>query len=236
MAKIFFIDEVDSTNEYLKKADFSDFTVVVAKRQTAGKGSKGRSFSSNYGGLYMTIGLYPDKDLVRFLTPLASVAVKRAVKTVLNKDCQIKWVNDLVYKNNGIKKVCGILTESVTVGDRIKTLVGIGLNVYDDNKSFDGVKIAGFLQNGKVDYSVIEELAAMITSEFASLCKDIEAGMKEYASSSCLIGEEVAYYKNNGEKTRCAVKGISPEGGLIIEHEGNAEVVFDGEIKWTKLS
>ena len=151
MPKIFFLDEVDSTNEYLKDADFSDFTAVVACRQTAGKGSRGRSFVSNYGGLYMSVGVYPDKDLVRLLTPLAAVAVKRAVKTVFDIDCQIKWVNDLVYKTDKLRKVCGILTESVTVGDRIKTVVGIGLNVFDDGRNFDGVKVAGFLQKGKID-------------------------------------------------------------------------------------
>ena len=98
------------------------------------------------------------------------------------------------------------------------------------------MKIAGFLQKGKIDYSVIEELASVITSEFSDLCKNVVSGMEEYASSSCLVGEEVTYYKNSGEKIKCLVKGISPEGGLITERDGKTEVVFDGEIKWTKLS
>lgn len=236
MPKIFFLDEVDSTNEYLKNADFSEFTAVVARRQTAGKGSRGRSFVSNYGGLYMSIGVYPDKNIVRFLTPLAAVAVKRAVKNTLNIECKIKWVNDLVYKTDKLRKVCGILTESVTVGDRIKTVIGIGLNVFDDGRNFDGVKVAGFLQKGKIDYSIIEEIAQVIVSEFVALCSDVTTGMEEYAASSCLKGERVTYYRNDGDVVKGVVKGIDIDGGLIIEHDGQEEVVFDGEIKWTKLS
>ena len=52
--KIIRLDEVDSTNEFLKRENIRGDAVAVAKRQTGGRGTKGRSFSSESGGLYVS--------------------------------------------------------------------------------------------------------------------------------------------------------------------------------------
>ena len=104
-------DTVDSTNNVCKAlaAQGLDSTAVIARAQTAGKGRLGRSFQSPEGGLYLS-ALWQDCPAGQLLTvtPLAAVAVCRAVESLCDTDCGIKWCNDVVLHG---KKLCGILTE-----------------------------------------------------------------------------------------------------------------------------
>ena len=110
-----YLDEIDSTNSYLKVLAASgapEGTVIIANRQSAGRGRLGRSFfSPEEKGIYMSILLRPSIELDRavLITSMAAVAVARAMETVKGITAQIKWVND-VFINK--KKVCGILTEA----------------------------------------------------------------------------------------------------------------------------
>ena len=130
-------DEVDSTNNVCKTlaAQGADDTAVIARRQTAGKGRLGRSFRSPEGGLYLSV-LWrgcPAEQLLT-VTPLAAVAVCRAIEQTCGAVCGIKWCNDVVL--NG-KKLCGILTESSLRpdGGAEWLVVGIGVNVGADGLS-----------------------------------------------------------------------------------------------------
>lgn len=101
--KIIHLNSVDSTNAYIK--DFArkgadEGTVVVANKQTLGRGRLGRSFLSPEGGLYMSVLLRPETSAFDSLTvtAAAAVAVARAIDSLCNKKCGIKWVND-IYLN-----------------------------------------------------------------------------------------------------------------------------------------
>ena len=140
-SEIILLDEIDSTNNFLKqKAESGEKsgTVIIAKRQTGGKGRLGRSFFSPQGGMYLSILLRPqisaEKSL--FITTAAAVAVCRAIEKVSNKKSGIKWVNDVFIDN---KKVCGILTEAsldFETGGLYYAVVGIGVNLYYPKNSF----------------------------------------------------------------------------------------------------
>lgn len=132
--KIIRFEEIDSTNDYVKsllrsgKTDGEDL-VVTAKKQTGGRGTKGRSFVSEEGGVYLT-RLYFYRDFPAsdaFLVMAgASVAVCRTLEK-FGLTATIKWPND-VYVND--KKICGILIENTFSGATISSsVVGIGLNV-----------------------------------------------------------------------------------------------------------
>ena len=108
-------DTVTSTNDVVKQAAWNDRPIVViANRQTGGRGRLGRKFESPGGtGIYISIGIKPDFSIAHspFVTMAAAVAVCRAVKKVCGLETDIKWVNDVYYNR---KKVCGILTEAQT--------------------------------------------------------------------------------------------------------------------------
>ncbi|MBR0210062.1 MAG: biotin--[Firmicutes bacterium] len=102
-----------------------------AKRQTGGRGRMGRSFASPEGGLYLsylTDRLAPGASVLA-LTPAAALAVRRAILRTYGLSCGIKYPNDLLLEN---RKVCGILCESVSCGDRFCVVVGTGINVCSD--------------------------------------------------------------------------------------------------------
>ena len=128
-------DEIDSTNSAAKEmgtAGAAHGTVIIAEKQTMGRGRLGRTFVSPSGtGLYMSIIIRPEINLedAGFITSTAAVSVAEAVEKLIDREVQIKWVNDL-YMNE--RKICGILTEA-SLGLEMKSLdmavIGIGINV-----------------------------------------------------------------------------------------------------------
>ena len=129
-AKRLHFDTLPSTQDYAKekRPDGVDL-VVTAVCQTGGKGTKGRSFSSQKGGVYLSkLTFYEDLSVKSAFKIMISGAV--AVCETLRfygLEPLIKWPND-IWVND--KKICGILIENVFSGDRVRSsVVGIGLNV-----------------------------------------------------------------------------------------------------------
>lgn len=119
-----------STQEYCKeKRKAGEDLLVVADFQTGGKGTKGRSFSSERGGVYLSkLTFYKDllaKDAFQIMAG-AAVAVCETIRAFGGSPL-IKWPNDVFVQD---KKIAGILIENVFEGNRISSsIVGIGLNV-----------------------------------------------------------------------------------------------------------
>lgn len=130
--KIIELDEIDSTNEYCKRLNFDEDVIVVAERQSAGKGTKGRSFSSGEGGLYISLMRKMENfDYSNTFSIMinACVAVCETVRH-FGLNPTVKWANDVLV---GGKKICGTLIENRLGADGICTsIVGIGLNVNND--------------------------------------------------------------------------------------------------------
>ncbi|MBR6970076.1 MAG: biotin--[Firmicutes bacterium] len=133
MENVFRFQVLDSTNTKaisIAKEGLSE-AVVIAKRQTGGRGRMGRSFASPEGGLYLsylTDRLAPGASVLA-LTPAAALAARRAILRTFDLSCGIKYPNDLLLES---RKVCGILCESVSCGDRFSVVVGAGINVCSD--------------------------------------------------------------------------------------------------------
>ncbi len=124
--------EVDSTNEFFKKnyKSFHDGAIVVAIKQTAGKGRLGRSWYSPEGGLWYSVLFKPKIHVnLHAYTKIFSIAIIEVLSKLRIK-AYIKWPNDIYYND---KKLCGILAESISVNDRVVAIViGIGMNVNND--------------------------------------------------------------------------------------------------------
>ena len=127
-------DSVESTNDLAMslaaKKGITAGTVLVADRQTRGKGRIGRRWESPGGtNIYMSLVIRPElapRD-VTMLTVLAAVAGARTIQETGNIPVTIKWPNDLVISD---KKLGGILTEVRADPDRINlAVIGIGINV-----------------------------------------------------------------------------------------------------------
>ncbi|MGB9722178.1 MAG: biotin--[acetyl-CoA-carboxylase] ligase, partial [bacterium] len=121
-SKLYYLDEVDSTNEYAKNLlnDAKDGTVVLADIQTNGKGRLDRQWYSPEGGLYLSVILFTEKPLL--IPILAGVAICETFNNNYDILPGIKWPNDILL--NG-KKIGGVLVETVDTA----VIVGIGINL-----------------------------------------------------------------------------------------------------------
>ena len=126
------VKETTSTNssavEIATREGLKNF-VLVADHQTEGRGQFGRKWLSQPGeNLLFSIYFEPDikPSQASKLTQIACHAVVEAL-TLYKIECEIKKPNDVLV---GSKKICGILTESSSRGEKLEyVVVGIGLNV-----------------------------------------------------------------------------------------------------------
>ena len=131
-----FYDEINSTHIYAKENidNLNDGTVILADKQTAGKGTKGRKWYTGAGlNIAMTIILKPNCDLDKISTLTVDTAeiVRKTIKELYNYELTIKKPNDLMI--NG-KKIAGILTESNSIGNKLNYIIlSMGFNVNEDN-------------------------------------------------------------------------------------------------------
>lgn len=129
------LTEVGSTNTVameLAANGAPNGTVVVAERQTAGKGRLGRHWISPNGNLYFSVILRPEIPLrsAPAITLMGAVAVATAIRQATALPAAIKWPNDIQLAG---KKVCGLLTELSAGQDGIRHVVlGIGIDVNMD--------------------------------------------------------------------------------------------------------
>jgi len=120
------LPEIDSTNtEFMRRAraGHTEPTLLVAERQTAGRGRLGRPWQSAAGdSLTFSLGLpFSPKDWSGL-----SLAVGLAVAESLHPDIGLKWPNDLWWQD---RKLGGILIEAATTGGRSQVVIGIGINI-----------------------------------------------------------------------------------------------------------
>lgn len=228
--------EIDSTNFELKRqvagGEVKD-RLVVADRQTMGRGRLGRSFESPaQSGIYMSLLLpVEDSDSLLLITSAAAVAVCRAVKSVCNIDSLIKWVNDIFV--NG-KKVCGILAEAVSCCDgKLNVVLGIGINVATDKSRFtDNVRnVAGALYDKLPDNVTRNSLAASVVNEFMDIFVHItdRQYLNDYRQFSMVIGKNIRYRAGDEWYTGKAVD-IDDNGGLVVVTADGTVTLNTGEI------
>ncbi len=133
--KIFHFKEVTSTQEIAKKLaiqGYEEGTIVVAEKQTQGRGRVGREWFSPFGGVWLSIILKPKipPQHAQKITLLVAVAIAKTIRKMYNLDAKIKWPNDVLIGN---RKVCGILVEASGEADRVNYMVvGVGVNINFD--------------------------------------------------------------------------------------------------------
>lgn len=231
---------VDSTNMEVKRRALEGAgagLAVLAERQTAGRGRRGRAFFSPSGtGIYMSILFRPEPEIsqdVVLITTAASVAVCRAIRRILGNEPEIKWVND-VYLDG--RKICGILTEAVSdfESGRIDTVVvGIGINYHLPEEGFPEEIEATAGSVCPTDRRIPRNtLAAAIIQELYELYEGLpdKTYMEDYRRWSNVLGKEVRFTSGTEWEYGTAVD-IDDDGGLIIEKkDGKRQILRTGEI------
>ncbi len=215
-------NSVTSTNtimkERAKKGD-CDYSVLIASKQTAGRGRMGRNFySPQKSGLYMSVTLkLKAGENPLLITTDAAVCAARVLEKMSGKEALIKWVNDIYIDS---RKVCGILTEGV--GEY--AVLGIGINIFPPKGGFpeDIKDKAGAVFEKKLPH-IREYVAINFLREFFSVYQKQERAtmLSEYKTRSMILGREILILNTNEKATAL---DIADDYSLVVKKE-NGETV-----------
>lgn len=221
---IFHYDILPSTNTVAKEKIMSGerFGIVVADKQSAGRGRLGRSFFSE-NGIFMSV-MIPSESFTFSPMLLTSAAAKAVCSAICAEgfDASIKWVND-IYLNG--KKIAGILAEAVNENGKMKGFViGIGINVGMQTFPEDIRDIAGTLPGNsdikaKIFHSVVENFSVVLSqsaSEIVRYCTE----------KSIVLGRKIRYFgAKEGVGTAIA---LDENGGLVVQCENDERITLTG--------
>jgi BirA family biotin operon repressor/biotin-[acetyl-CoA-carboxylase] ligase len=243
---IHFLDEADSTNEVafrLAVNGVSEGTVVIAERQTKGKGRLNRVWQSPpCCNLYTSIILKPQIDpaFAPQITLMTGVAVAEFLSRYRSADITLKWPNDVQI---GGKKVCGILTEMKTSADRCVDfiIVGIGMNINmkkeDFDESFREVSTSLKEEMGK-DVSRLDvtvELYNHFEKWYATwLTEGFNPVREAWLEYSSMVGKHVQLVFHGNIQTGQVI-GIDEYGALLLRDENrNIKKIMAGDASIVK--
>lgn len=238
--RLVYLPETDSTNiqaRRLAENGYPNGTLVVADCQKAGKGRRGRSWSSPPGSsIYMSFLLKPDIPpyCASMITLIAGMAVTQAVKAESGLDAQIKWPNDVVIRG---RKICGILTEMTTELECIHYIVtGIGINV---NQQEFPEEIRDTATSLRIEAGRSINRSALIARSMERFeqyyeqflkTKDLSLLKADYEAMLANMGREVLVLDPAGEY-RGICRGIDEGGQLLVElPDGGQKAVMSGEV------
>ncbi|MCL2841971.1 MAG: biotin--[acetyl-CoA-carboxylase] ligase [Oscillospiraceae bacterium] len=241
--ELIYLDEVDSTNSYLKRmaADGAPHgTVCIADAQTGGRGRQGRGFVSTSGkGLFFSVLLRPDAALTRSITALtafAAVAVCEAISATCSAEPRIKWVNDILA---GDRKLVGILSEMSMEGETGQVdyvVIGAGVNVHYQAEDFpEEIQERATSLDMLTGTSVSRvRLAAAMIDSFAHMyesCRtDAHTYTARYQELSATVGREIRVIRSGDTRPATAI-GMSSDCGLIVRYaDGVEETLHYGEV------
>lgn len=226
--------ELGSTNrELLERAPPKPgaLDVCIAEFQTAGRGRRGRRWSTPLGAGLCLSAAWQFADTppgLSALTLALGVVVRRAVAAVTNVDIALKWPNDLVWDE---RKLGGILLElTAEAQGGCHVVAGIGLNVELPPKL---LRTLSDWPRGAVDLATATgvppsrtALAAALIGELAELFAGYAAqGFQPYRAdwraADFLRGRRVTLDDAGGTVSGTAI-GIQADGALLIETAGGA--------------
>lgn len=212
-------------------------TVIVAERQTAGKGRMGRSWSSpRKVGLYFSLILRPviPPSQAPGLSLIAAVSIAESIRQYPKLNAAIKWPNDVLL--NG-KKVAGVLTELAAELDRVKfVIVGIGINVNHSGKDFPedltNKATSLKLESGeKIDRIRLVQL--VLTNLEKRYHNFVKGGLKSQIGTikeySAILSRRISF-RHNGKATVGLAVDIDDNGMLVVDIGKRKLAISSGEI------
>ena len=239
---LLWFDSIDSTNTRAKELAAQGAphgTVLIADRQTGGRGRRGRSFHSPAGsGIYMSVILRPNcvPSQLMHLTCAAAVAMCDAVEVSCGIRPGIKWTNDLVY---GHRKLAGILTELGLSprGTVDYAIIGIGINCCQEETDFpeDIRSFAGSLHTVTGHPIHREQVAAAMMDALyrmsEELLHNIDGILNRYRADCITLGKDISVVKADGSVRHGTALDIDDAGALIVRFsDGTIEAVNSGEV------
>lgn len=237
---IYFYEETDTTNNRARELALEgapEGTLVVAEKQTAGRGRRGKVWESPLGtGIWMSLVLRPQimPAGASVLTLLCGLATAEAIEVETGLSVGIKWPNDILI--NG-KKAVGILTEMDCEMSQVHFVIpGIGINVNTTSFPPEIADIATslYLECGKTvsRRRLVHKVLERLEEHYETFLRtgSFTAMLEDYRKHCITLGKEV--HVMGREPFFAEALDITPEGELLVRRadNGKEEVVFSGEV------
>lgn len=233
-----YAEELTSTNTFLmdKKSGYNqNGTVVLAEKQTSGKGRKDRVwYSAPDSSLTFSILLTKDRFLENnpsLINFAASLSVAASIENLFQLKTEVKWPNDVLI--NG-KKTSGILIESSSQGNKIERfIIGLGINVnqlsFQGNFNYPPTSIR--IELGRIVDR--EKLLAEILNNFEKHLEKLKKQkldvIADWKARCRMIGEKISIVDDNVEKFGIFYD-IDDEGYLLLKIKDRIEKIHYGDI------
>lgn len=224
-------EEVGSTNAEalrLAEAGTPELTLVTARRQTAGRGRRGKTWASADGNLFVSIVLRPDRPsaVVSQLSFVAALAVGDLLDRLgLRGTIGFKWPNDVLVDS---AKISGILLE----GGPGYVVAGIGLNLahHPDDTPYPATSIAD--KGGMIG---IEDATVGLATAFLGWYRRwLEDGFgpvrKAWLARAVGLGREIRVTVHEGKVDAGVFSALDDTGALVLTQAGSSRKITAGEI------
>ena len=209
--------------------------VVIAERQTQGRGRLGRPWASPAGGLWLSMIARPDLGASAAGRLGIGLGLAAAEAVVAETGCEagVKWPNDVMV---GGRKLGGVLVETEVVGDRVSgAVLSLGLNV---NLSAAALpeeirSTATSLREETGREWPVEVICARVLDRLEEMwpivLDDGAALVERWRERDVLAGREVSL-QVRGTAVRGRAEGIDSDGGLRLSVAGVVQRVTSGEV------
>lgn len=229
--QLYYLPVCDSTNseaqQLLIKNNATEGCTIITSEQTKGRGQRGNSWEAEPGkNITLSVILSPVFLPVRqqfYLNMAVSLAVLDLLHEKGATDAQLKWPNDLYYKD---KKLGGILIENTINSYSLQhSIVGIGLNV---NQLYFGVDTATSLATITGTGINLEQLTARLLELLEKRYLELRNGKLARLKYEYL--QNLYRYQ---EEHRFVVNGKTINGSIVgVDEDGRLGVTIDGELQF----
>ena len=241
--RIYYFDEIDSTQNYalqISNNTNENGTIIVAEKQTHGKGRLNRKWYSPEGGIWLSVIIHPEFQISdATIIPLAaSLALCESIKKVHKIKTGVKWPNDITVDD---KKVAGMLIDTSIQGNKVENLVlGIGINFavniqqiekrLKNSPNFYGATSLFPEKNSSSKIELLVQFLLELEKVINSLIKGKKAQIiRDWSKHTNMFGKTISVNTGDGKISGIAKK-IDSDGALIIKTGAKNRRIFVGDV------
>jgi len=241
--RVYYFEEIDSTQNFAQQIALDkkeNGTIVIAEKQTAGRGRLDRKWTSPKGGMWFSLIIHPKFDVsTSTLVPIAgAVALAKSIKSTLDVDVSVKWPNDITLDG---KKVAGMLVDASFQANNIDYLIlGIGINFDIDTKkiekrlskspNFYGINSLRKKDDDTPPKILLKEFLVQFEKVVSQLNKGEKAKIvKEWTKKADRIGKKITINISDGKISGIS-QGIDNDGALKLKTSKGVRKIFVGDV------
>ncbi len=238
------LEVVGSTNDALReraRLGAPTWSVVLAERQTAGRGRRGHAWASPAGNLHVSVLVAaPSRSEARPLLPLlAGLSVAEAL-VEFGVDARLKWPNDVLV---GGRKLAGVLAEGWSGGEPPELVVlGVGVNVCVDPQGLLAALPARTTSIAALTGAIPDRLvvAAAVLTRLFERHAELEKGglglIQAWRARAVPWWGRLVEVVSGDEAVRGVAEGVDAAGGLVLRlADGGRRTLLAGEARELRL-